>query len=262
MPLRNFTARLHAIWLGLPGNLRGALWVTAGTVLFAINDATVKFLGKNISPVEMAAFRYVIGFLLMLPMFMRLGWDGIKTDRLPLHVFRAIIACLAQVGVFYAVVHLLLADATAIAFSRPLFMTVLAVIVLREAVGWRRWTATSIGFVGVLIMARPGQTTFDPISLVAIASAFAFALAVVLIRRLGTTDSPIQIMFYYQLGGVVLFVPTAPFFWTMPTLIQWPPLLMIGVLSTAAMFCSSRATMRARPAPSVPPNTRASSMPS
>ena len=224
----------------MPANLRGVLWITAGTLCFALTDAVVKFLGRDLPPVQMAASRYVIGSILLAPIFIRTGWAALKTTRWATHAMRTILACGAQIGVFYAVVHLMLADATAISFSRSLFMIVLAVFFLGEVVGPRRWVATSVGFAGVLIMTRPGQADFDPISMIAIISALAFAVVMASVRKLASTDSPIQIMFYYQIGSAILFLPALPFFWVAPTLFQWPLLVMIGFLMTEAMVCFTR----------------------
>jgi drug/metabolite transporter (DMT)-like permease len=228
-------------WAALPPNARAAILITVGTIFFAVNDAMVKFIGGEIHPVQMALFRYAIGFVLLAPMFARLGRAGLRTKRPWLHAARAILACSAQAGVFYAVVHLPLADATAISFSRPLFVTALAVVLLGETVGWRRWAATGIGFVGVLVMMRPGQTGFDSAALVAVVCAIAFGLSLILIRILAATDPPLRILFYYHVIGVVMFAGPSAWLWEDPTAIQWPILFLIGVLTTVAMICFVRA---------------------
>ncbi|MGZ0245016.1 MAG: EamA family transporter, partial [Alphaproteobacteria bacterium] len=116
-------------WMKLPPNVRGILWLVMGSLAFSINDLFVKSLGESMSPFQMAFFRYGIGFLIMAPVFLRMGTVGLKTSRPGIHGARLIIACIAQVGVYTAVVYLPLADATALAFSRILFTTIVAVIV-------------------------------------------------------------------------------------------------------------------------------------
>jgi len=227
-------------WKRLPANARGVLLILVGTFFFAANDATVKFVGGDIHPVQIAFVRYSLGVLLLWPMFARLGLQGLKTARAGLHLTRAVVASIAQVGAYYAVVNLLLADATAISFSRPLFITVLAVLMLGEAVGWRRWSATAIGFAGVLVMVRPGHTAFDPVSLIAIAAAMLFALSIVFIRKLGITEPPARILFYYHAIGALLLLGPALSIWAAPSALQWLLLLLIGVLTTIAMFCFVR----------------------
>lgn len=235
------TNRVQAAWLRLPGNARGALWITMGTVFFAVGDTFVKSVGVGIHPVEMALFRYVIGFILLSPLFLRVGAATLKTDRLRLHFLRAVAAGTGQAMAYYAVIHLMLADATAISFSRPLFVTLLAVFMLGEAVRWRRWTATAVGFVGVLIMVRPGQESFDNASLVAVVTAIIFAFALILIRRLSTTEPPIRILFYYHIFGVLIFLPPSLFLWRTPTPEELLYLFLIAAMTTVAMAFFVRA---------------------
>jgi len=228
--------RLTAAWLRLPGNLRGVLWVTIGTVAFALNDVFIKLLGRTFHPFELGLFRYGIGVLLLTPVFLRMGVPGLKTQRFGLHMVRLAMACTAQFGVFVAVINLHLADATAIAFSRPLFTTVIAVIVLHEIVRWRRWTATLVGFAGVLIMVRPGHDGIDPVALIAVASALTFAVANILIRMLSRTEPPNRILFYYHVGGTLVFAGPACWMWVTPAGIEWLMLFMIGVMTTIGMI--------------------------
>ncbi len=237
---RQSLAGIEAAWLRLPANARGAVWVTGGTMIFAFNDTLVKTLGGTIHPIEMVFFRYCVGTLLLVPVFWRAGFEGMATRRLPLHIGRGVIAGIGQAGAFYAVVHLLLADATAIQFSRPLFMTLLAVFVLGETVGWRRWTATIIGFGGVIVMLRPGHADFDIAWIVALATALIFAFAMILIRKLAETEPTTRILFYYHLAGIGFFVVPAIWVWRMPVGVEWLLLTSIGFCTTAAMVCFVR----------------------
>ena len=223
-------------WTRLPPNLRGILWLLMGTLAFAVNDLFVKSLGQTMSPFQMAFFRYGIGFALMLPFFMRMGVGELKTSRPGIHIVRLILACVAQVGVYTSVVSLPLADATALAFSRILFTTVIAVIFLREIVSGRRWSATIAGFVGVVVMVRPGGE-IDPVVFIAIGAACSFAIANVLIRIMSTTEPPNRILFYYQAGGILVFLPPTIVLWqTPPDLVSWLMALAIGFLTTIGMI--------------------------
>jgi len=118
---------------------------------------------------------------------------------------------------------------------------VFAVIILREAVSAGRWAATIVGFIGILIIVRPGSDAMDPVALIAVASALAFAIANVLIRKMSDTEPPNRIVFYYHVGGVVLFAAPAAWVWRMPVGFEWVLLLSIGVLTTLAMVCFIRA---------------------
>lgn len=218
-------------------NLRGALWIVIGTLLFSLNDAAVKRLGRAISPEEITFVRFVLGAVLLAPVFVRMGWQRLKTDRLGTHVLRACIASLAQFGSYYAIIHMLLASVTAIGFSRPLFQTCLALWILKESVSGQRWGATAVGFVGVLIMIRPGEGTFQPAALVAIAATVLFALTIILIRQLSRTEPTPRILFYYHLVSAAIFAVPALRAWVMPDATQAVLLFAVGALTTGAMWC-------------------------
>ena len=221
----------------LPGNAQGAVWILAGSLFWSANDAVVKTLGTDFHPIQMALFRYSIGMVLLAPWFLKSGRETWRTRRLGAHLARAAIAGVGQAAVYYAVIHLYLADATAVAFSRPLFLTLLAVLILGEAVGWRRWAATAFGFLGVLTMVRPGAVAFDIAWAVAVLAAVLFALGIIFIRRLATTEPPIRILFYYHVFGIAMFLGPAVALWQPPDAGQLVLLVLIGALTCAGMVC-------------------------
>jgi drug/metabolite transporter (DMT)-like permease len=231
-----FLQDIETAWLRLSPDVRGVLWVTLGTLAFAVNDIVVKVLGKTFHPFELALFRYGFGFLILLPVFIRMGPTGLKTPVLHWHFVRLLLAGTAQVGVYISVINLILADATAIAFSRPLFTTLVAVVILGEIVQWRRWAATVVGFIGVVLMVRPGEQGLDPIALIAVAAALVFALANVMIRVLARTEPPNRILFYYHAGGILMFLGPAIWEWRTPVGIEWLLLATIGLLTTIGMI--------------------------
>ena len=221
----------------LPANAQGALWILVGSLFLSANDAVVKTLGTDFHPIQMALFRYAIGMVLLLPWFVKAGRESWRTERLGTHFARAMIAGVGQAAVYYGVIHLYLADATAVAFTRPLFLTMLAVLFLGEVVGWRRWAATAFGFAGVLVMVRPGGAQFDVAWAVALAAAVLFALGIVYIRRLAATEPSIRILFYYHVFGIALFAGPAAAVWQPPETDQLALLMTIGALTCAGMVC-------------------------
>ena len=226
---------LVAWWLGLSPNARGILWITMGTIAFALNDVAVKTLGRTIDPFELAFFRYVTGLVILAPFFVRLGLDGIKTRKFHLHATRLVLAGLAQIGVLISVIHMPLAAVTALSFTRILFTTFVAVWILGELVSGRRWGATAVGFVGVLVMVRPDTGGLDPIAMIAIGAALVFAVANVLIRLMARTEPPMRILFYYHVGGVILFAGPAAWVWRTPVGVKWLHAVAIGLLTTLGM---------------------------
>ena len=234
-------AKLIVFWTRLPGNFRGILWLSLGAFLFSVVDVFVKSLGGRFHPIEISFFRYSCGLIFLMPVFFCMGIANLKTERLPLHLLRMGLAFVAQLGIFITVIHLPLADATAFMFSKPLFTTVVAVFMLREVVSGRRWGATLVGFIGVLVLVRPGAEAINPIALVAVASAMTFAVANVLIRKMSVTEPTGRILFYYHIGGVILFAGPAAYVWTMPIGLEWLLLISIGGLTTIGIFCFMRA---------------------
>ena len=234
-------ARFKRYWLSLPENLRGILWLILGAFLFVLVDVFVKMLGRKFDPFQLALFRYAIGWIVLAPIFIRMGRSNLRTQHIGLHLLRMVLAFAAQLGVFVSVIYMLLADATAFMFTKPLFTTVVAVLLISEAVSARRWVATLVGFVGVLIMVRPGSDSMDPVALIAIGAAMTFAVANVLIRMLARTEPPNRILFYYHIGGIVAFTGPAIWVWRTPVGNEWLLLIAIGVITTAGMVCYLRA---------------------
>ncbi len=228
-------------WTRLPPNFRGILWLCIGAFVLSVADICVKSLGRRFDPMQIALSRYVVGMIVLAPMFLRMGLHDLKTARLGLHILRMSFAFAAQLCVFLSIVHLPLADATAIMFSKPLFTTLVAVVVLAEIVDGRRWAATVFGFVGVLVMIRPGGDGMEPMALVAVGGAFAFAVANVLIRVLARTEPANRVLLYYHLGGILVFAGPAAWLWQTPEGLEWIMLAAIGLLTTTGIFCYLKA---------------------
>ena len=231
---------LRTRWHSLPSNLRGIAWLSLGTLLLALTDAVTKGLGETLHPFELSFFRYAVAMLVLAPVFVRLNGRDFRTSRPGLHVVRLFFATVGQTALFVAVVNLKLADATALGFSKPLFTTVIAIFILAEVVSARRWLLTSCGFVGVLIMLRPGSGVIDPYALVAISGALCMAIANVLIRVMAPTEPPNRILFYYHIGGLVLLAAPAAWFWQTPSGWEWALLLLMGTGLTLGMVCFVR----------------------
>ena len=235
--LRVSARRLRSVWTGLPANLRGILWLSAGALFFAIVDVFVKILGRKFDAIEITFFRYATGLIVLAPAFLGMSRAEFRTRKIGLHLMRMGCAFAAQLMVIVSVIYLPLADATAFMFSKPIFTTVVAVILLRELVSARRWIATLTGFAGVLVMLRPGSGGVDVIAIVAVAAALTFSIANVLIRILARTEPTKRILFYYHVGGVALFTGPAAWVWSGPVGIEWLLLACVGGLTTAGMVC-------------------------
>ena len=137
-------------------------FVSAGSLTLVVMATLVKQVGHRIPSTEIFLFRSMIGFLFMLPLFVRDPLEPLRTRRHAMHLLRGATGTAGNICFFWTVTHLLLADAMALQFSRPLFMIPLAVLMLGEVAGWRRAIMSVIGFVGILLYARPFTAGFQP----------------------------------------------------------------------------------------------------
>jgi len=240
--LAAFACRLAGAWQRLSPNHRGALWMIGASLGFTLNSALVKsLLGAGMDVFQVGFARALFSFALVVPFLLRAGPGALKTRHPMIHGIRAFCGAGAMVCGFYAVGQLHLADFTALTFTQPLFVTVLAVILLGEVVRWRRWLATAVGFLGVLIMVRPGATAFDPAALVALAQVLGIAIAVCLVKRLPPGERHASMLAYFCLMSLAITVVPAILLWTPPTPLQWLLLAAVGGLGIASQAMILRA---------------------
>jgi drug/metabolite transporter (DMT)-like permease len=218
---------------GLPPNVQGALWLVSGGFIFTTNGAMIRLLSDEIEGVQTAFFRAIISVIFLLPLIAMGRVKPWTSKRIKGHFWRTLMGTVSMVLGFYALAMLPLADATALAFSQPLFSVVLAAIVLHETVRWRRWTATVVGFIGVLIMARPGGHGFQPGAIVALLNALAVGISILLVRRLSGTETPLMILTMFAIFSSLFLVAPAMWFWRWPTPFGW--CLAVGVALSATL---------------------------
>ncbi|MGI9387703.1 MAG: DMT family transporter [Methyloligellaceae bacterium] len=234
-----FLSRQSAKWRALPGNIRGGLWLIFASGFFTVMAALIKTLGDSLHVTEMLFFRQLFMVLLALPVIVRDFPAVLQTTRLDLQLIRLTCALGAMLMGFTAVIHLPLADATTIAFSRTFFITIFAIIVLHETVGIRRWAAILAGFTGVLIVAQPGGAgSVNVYGLLAIVGAACAGAVMILVRILSQTDRPVTILAYQAIGIGLLMVPPTIWFWKMPTFEETLLLIVLGVVSLIGQTCN------------------------
>jgi len=212
---------------------RAATLVSAGSLTLVVMATLVKHLGTELPAMEILFFRSAIGLLLVLPMFARNPLEPFRTKRPGMHLVRGAVGAVGNACFFWTITHMLLADAMALQFSRPLFMIPLAVLLLGELVGLRRTAVAAIGFAGIVLYARPFSGGFEPSALVGALGALAGALVVICIKRLTTTEPTRVIMFYYAFWNAVFALIPAALFWVTPSLSQLALLTVVGFLGIA-----------------------------
>ena len=232
--------RLIAAWDGLSGNARGSLWLLAGGLFATVMVTGIKFVGQRLPVLEILFFRQMFVFVLLTPILTKEFPSAFRTQRLKLHLSRCAISIVAMTTGFTAIVHLPLAEATAISFSRAMFATLLAIIVLKEVVGIRRWSAAIIGFIGVLVIVRPSPEGVNEYALMALFSAALVACNLIMTKSLTTTERPSTIMAYH--AGVLTVAYAVPcwWLWIKPTWTEMGLIVGIALLMSMVQYCMIR----------------------
>ena len=212
---------------------RGVLLSFLAYASYALSDASVKLLHGALPSFELVFFGALLG-LPAIPLLRRPGeqWgDLLRCRNRRMWMLRALAAVIGSLASVIAFTALPMAEAFALIFLLPAFVTILSVIFLKEPVGWRRWSAVAAGFIGVLIVLRPGFRALGPGHLAAIVSGLAGAVTIIVLRALGPTEKRISLYGAGLLGPIVAsFILMLPHF-TMPTPEQWVFVLSYGLLA-------------------------------
>ncbi|MBL6927965.1 MAG: DMT family transporter [Rhodospirillales bacterium] len=193
-------------------------------------DAMVKWLTSGFALAQIIFFRNLFG---LLPVFviihMQGGVSAIRTRRPAFHVFRVFLILTIAFSFFWALSRMELADATAIFFTVPLFITVMSVVVLRETVGIRRWIAVFAGLGGVLLIIRPGSGVFDIGAVAVLVASLGYATLMITNRAIRNKETPATLTFFTTLGCLIVTGCLLPWVWVTPSTFEWLLLAAIGV---------------------------------
>ena len=198
-------------------------------------------MSNELHPFELAFFRNLFGLLVVLPWFIRYGLAPLRTSRFGLHAVRAGLNVIAVLSYFYALSLVPLADATALSFTAPIITTVLAIFFFREFVGIRRWIAILVGFTGAFVVLRPGVESVTVGQLLVLTYALFFAIALIVTKILGQTESSVTIITYVSLLMVPISAIPAMLVWQTPSLVQIGVMLIMGILGTSAQLLMTQA---------------------
>lgn len=236
------------------GHWRGVLFMLLGTALFTFNDALGKWMVASVAVGQLLFIRSATALVVLLPAVHKAGWRKVFVLQQPGQHTLRLAFIVAEVFCFYlAVRHLPLADVMAVYQATPLIVTILAIPLLGEAVGWRRGLAVGIGFIGVLLVLQPDGGVFTAPALIALGGSFTYALSMVATRKLRETNS-LSLIVYHSIavGGVGLL--TLPWGWEPVDLPGIGYLALIGVVATAAHMCMNQ-SLKLAPAAVVVPFT-------
>ena len=222
----------------LPDNLKGIVFLMLASFVFSLMALLIKLLGQRLHITQILLVRQIGMVIMVAPAILRNFPGSLRTARPGLQLIRVMCALVAMLFGFTAVIHMPLADATAIFFAKSFFVTIFAVFFLAETVGVYRWSAVLIGFVGVFIMLQPGTDNFSIYGLASLAGAAGAAAVMILLRLLSRSDSADTIMTYGALGvGVVMILPGI-YFWQEVTELEWLLLVAVAVVSYFGQKCN------------------------
>ncbi len=235
----------------LSGNLKGAFLMVVSGVGFTIYLLMNKLLSAEVHPVFLAFWRAFLGMWMALPFVAMIGFEKMKTGRPGLLILRSLCGTLGftlAIVAVWDVFDVSLAQFNAISFTRPLFVTMLAALILREYVGPHRWWALGIGFLGVLVMVapdlflfwQPASTTGVQLnigSLLALVSAFSLAAAIVLVKFLSAELPSMILLLYANMFSSVLLAPFLFFFWSDVSPEAWVWIAAMSACGFVSQFC-------------------------
>jgi len=227
---------------------RGAAMLITGELLLAVMAAMIKHLtDQGLSSESMVFFRNLFGLLFLFPILFRGGLGQLKTQRIGIHLLRAVTGVGAMFLFFYTIAHVTLAEAVLVKMTAPFFLPLIGLIWLGDKVRPQTWWAILLGFIGVVVILRPGSGAFNPVLLLALASAALMGIAKVSIRRMADSEPPRRIVFWF--GVFSTLISAVPMLWNerWPDQIQLYWLLGIGLIATMAQMCMTHAYQLASP---------------
>ena len=225
---------------GLTPNLQGALWMLGSAVGFAGMTVLIKYLGDSYPPALQTFYRQAAGFVVLLPIILRHRGAAYATTRPGLLLFRSGAGTIGMMLSFYAFQEMPLADANALSFTRNLWLVPLAAFVVREQVGALRIGAAVVGFIGVLVMIRPGaggEFALGLPALAMLAASFLFALTITGMKVMTRDHSPTVLLVWAATLGLVLAIPGAFLTWRWPEPLDLGLLCLMGVMGTITQAC-------------------------
>ena len=216
---------------------RGIALILASTVFLGASDVTAKYLSATLPSIEIAWIRFLVFAMIMIPaMLPGSPLYALRTTRPGLQLMRGVALLSSSLFFISGLGFLPIAEASATGFVAPLFVTALSIVFLGESVGVRRWLATAVGLIGVLIILRPGSGAFHPAAFFPLVSALTWACTLIMTRMMSGSERASTTMAYSSIAGVCVISALVPFVWVAPS---WHDILFgifIGVASTAGQW--------------------------
>ena len=225
-----------------PSKPRAALWMAGWLTLMLIVAVAGRETTRELNVFQIMELRSSIGFVMLYPLIrMNGGFSAMRTSRLPQHIGRNIVHYGAQLGWFFALTLIPIAQVVALEFTMPVWTAILAAIFLGERITAWKTTAIALGIVGVVIIVRPATGEVNPGQLIALAAAVGFGVSMALVKSLTRTESAFAVIFWMILvQGVAGLLPTL-YVWTWPSAYVWFWVVVIGIVGTVSHYCLASA---------------------
>ncbi len=218
-----------------------ALLAIGATFFGSFMGAGVKFLSDDLHPIIICFYRSLMGLILITPFVVRNNFRALQTKNMRLQIFRASINVISMICWFSAIGMMHFEKATALGFTTPLFTTVLAVIVLGEVIRFHRTAALLLGFIGIIIIIRPGYVPFEFGTILMLVASFSFSFVLIFVKKLSETDSSITIIFYHLLYMTPVFFILSLFYWENINLNQLIIFTLMGASGLLSHWCLAQA---------------------
>ncbi|WP_432348844.1 DMT family transporter (plasmid) [Shinella yambaruensis] len=233
----------------------GVLLMLLGMVMFSLNDVLGKWLVATYSVGQLMLIRSLAAMVVLAPFFWKVGWRRlVDVERPKLHLLRSGLFAFEASGFYFAVAYMPLADAMTYWLAAPIYVAAMSPLLLGEKVGWRRWTAIIVGFVGVVIALEPSKDTFTLPALIALAGSLAFSFAMVLGRTLRA--APDTTLVFWQVAGAAIFAGVwclaDPAGWAPVSSVDFGLLSLLGIVAMSAHMLVNRSLKLADAATVVP----------
>ncbi len=232
---------IHRLYGAVPAPIRGIAFMMIAAVGLVGMNVSVRHIADDVHPFVIGFFRHVIGIGLLAPFFLRTGASPLRTRRLPLHGLRALLNVTAMLAYFVALTMEPLAKVVALTFAAPLIATLAAILILGEQVSWARAGALVVGLGGALIILRPWSVEISAGSALLILSAATWGMALVVIKVLARTESPVTLTLYASILQVPFTFAAAIFYWQWPTPQQFLVMVLIAGFGSWTQLALSQA---------------------
>ena len=218
-----------------------ALLAIGATLFGSFMGAGVKLLSDDLHPIIICFYRCLMGLIIITPFVARNNFKALQTDNMRLQIFRALINIISMICWFSAIGMMHFEKATALGFTTPLFTTVLAVLILGEVIRFHRTAALLLGFVGILIIIRPGYMPFEFGTILMLIASFSFSFVLIFVKKLSATDSSLTIIFYHLLYMTPAFFILSFFYWESINFNQLIIFILMGASGLLSHWCLAQA---------------------